>query len=155
MSQQPIFEWQVHETETQAPSRKLLFWLGVALLGIIGYELFVNNPIVAITFILIGITGYILLHREARFLHCRIFPQGVGVNSELFPFDQMDHFWIFENEPGSSFVRFKTKTLIEPFVDIPLGDTDPQELRQILGSFIPEERIDLTLVDIFSRMLHI
>lgn len=155
MSQQPIFEWQVYETETQAPSRKLLFWLGSILLGIIGYALYANNPIVAITFILIGITGYILLHREAQFLHCRIFPQGIGVNHELFSFDQMDHFWIFENKTDSSFVRFKTKTFIEPFVDVPLGDTDPQELRKILKAFIPEEKIDLTLVDIFSRMLHI
>jgi len=151
----PLFEWQVYETETQAPSRKLLFWLGSVLIAIIGYALFLNSSIVAITFILIGLTGYLLLHRQARFLQCRIFDHGVSVNRELFPFENMDSFWIFDESTYPAFIRFRTHILIEPLVDIPLGDTAPETIRAILQPLLPEERSELTFVDILSRMLHI
>jgi hypothetical protein len=151
----PLIEWQVHETETEAPSRKLLFWLGLILMSIIGYALFVDSPIVAITFILIGLMGYLLLHKKPRFLQCRIFDQGISVNRELFPFEGMNSFWIFEDEHYPPFVRLHTKTLIEPLVDIPLGDTEVKKIHDILETFIPEERAELNLVDILSRMLHI
>ena len=155
MSDQSLASWKVLEAAPPEPGRRFLFVTGGLLIAIIGYALFSDSPIMAITFILIGLMGYLLLYREPRLLSCHITNDGVIVNRELFPFETAKSFWVFENEKSLPYISLETGTFISPHVHVPLDGIDSEEIRDILARFLPEEKPEPALVDILSQMLHI
>ena len=150
-----IVSWKIYEADRPEPSRRFLLITGGLLIAIIGYALFSDSPIMAITFILIGLMGYLLIYHEPSLLNCHVTEEGIVVNHELFPFETAKTFWVFENENFPPYISLETRTFISPHVHIPLDGVDPEEMRDLLARFLPEEKHELTPVDILSRMLHI
>lgn len=148
-----FFRWQTYEFSYKKPGRAFLFWSGLFLIALVGYALYSNSPIMAITFVLIGLTGYTLLHKDPRFLDCHIIQDGIIVNRELYTFDSIVSFWIFAL-PDRSFLSLKTRTLIAPCIHVPIEPTDADMLRDVLSQFIPEKKQEPLLIDIFEKMLH-
>lgn len=149
-----VFSWETQEFSYK-PLERRLFFAGIAvLLAIIGYALFTDSPIMAITFILIGVTAYISIHRRPGLLVCHITETGVVVNREFYPAENIDSFWIFE-EPGHGILSIRTNAPLAPYVHIPVHDEDVEDIRQSLSPIVPEEEHPYSVVDIIERMLHI
>src|SRR5665647_1028971 len=72
-----IFSWQAPEFETFEREKRWYLWVALILLAIIGYATYTNSPVMAITFILIGVVGYIYLNKEPRTLDFQITPKGI------------------------------------------------------------------------------
>jgi len=108
----------------------------------------------AITFILIGIMGFITLEQAPAILHCAITEDGVIVNKELYAFENIESFWIVYEE-DEKYLSLKTNGKLIPFVNIPFDDEDPNTLHEILSVYLKEEKHDPTLIDTIEKMLHI
>ena len=93
-----LYSWQDYEFQVMERDRKWYLYAGLFLLLIIAYAVYANNPVVAITFILIGLTGYLVLNKPPRFLDFGIFYRGVIVGQEIYEFDNIESFWIFTSD---------------------------------------------------------
>lgn len=149
-----LLQWQTLEFEPREIGRNFYLGTGVFLLATIVYALATNSPIMAITFILIGIMGFITLEQDPKMLRCAIVKDGVIVEKELYAFENIESFWIVYEE-DERYISLKTTGKLTPFVHIPLGDENPVTVREILVEYATEEKHDPTLIDTIGKMLHI
>lgn len=150
-----LFRWRAPEFETYEKDRKWYLIVSLVLLAIVGYAIYTNSPVMAITFILIGVLGYIYVGKEPRILDFAITLDGVIAGNEIFEFDNMKSFWIFYEPPYQKTLSLRTKSSLMPFVHIPIHDQNPVEIREHLLDFVPEEKQEAGLVDTFERIFHI
>jgi len=148
-----LLHWETPAFKPRTISRAFYLWSGVFLLATITYALVSNSPIMAITFILIGIMGFITLEQPPHTLQCAITQDGVTIDRELYVFDNIESFWIVYDE-HEQYISLKTNGKLTPFVHIPIGDEDPEAIHALLSQHAREEKHEPTLLDIFGKMLH-
>ncbi len=150
-----LFSWEAPEFVPPKKDQRWYLYIGIILLAIAGYALYTNSPIMAITFILIGIVGYLYVHKEPRILKFKITTDGLQAGNELYEYEDIKSFWIFY-EPGEiKVISLKTKSLLSPYVHIPIGDENPVKIRKILLGFVEEEKQKENFIDTLERLLRI
>lgn len=148
-------QWQAPEFEVYEKSDRWYFLAGTFLAIIVIYAMSTNGPIMAITFILIGIVGYIHLQRDPRNITFTITSEGVIANKDMYLFENINSFWIFYDPHHLKTISLHTKASMLPYVHVPLEDEDPVRIREILLDYVPEIKQEPSLVDTIEKVLHI
>ena len=147
--------WKAPEFEVYERNGRW-YLIATILLGIIVvYAMVTDSLLMAITFILLGVVGYIHLQKEPRILEFAITAHGVQAGKELYPYDNIKSFWIFYDPPHTKTISLHVKSAMLPFVHIPLANEDPTEIRKKLLRFIDEKKQDPSFVDTIERVLGI
>jgi hypothetical protein len=154
-SREILFSWQAPEFETFEREKRWYLWAALILLVIIGYATYTNSPVMAITFILIGVVGYIYLNKEPRILDFQITTKGIIAGKDLYDFESVDSFWIFENSTQLDILSLHIKNRLTPFIHIPFYEENSPQIRSILIEYIPEEKQELTLSDSLEKFFHL
>lgn len=126
----------------------------VLLIAIIGYALYTNSALMAITFILIGMVGYLLLEREPKTLSFHVTTHGIISGGEFYAFDSIESFHLYDEQPFEDLLSIKTNGILVSHVHIPVITVDKKTLRDILDNYIPEDKHEPSLVDTLERLLH-
>ena len=147
--------WHALEHEHLDVTPRMYAVAGSLLVLIILYAIFTDSPLMAVLFILIGAVGYLSTQKEPRVLEFLITSKGMMAGNELFSYKGMDSFWIFDDTEFQPFLSFHTPGKMASYLHIPLGDTDPELVRDILSQFLPEHEHELGIVDTLGKMFHI
>ena len=147
--------WQGPEYKVYPKDRRWYLTAALILAAIIAYAVITNSPIMAITFILIGVVGYIHLQKKPRVLDFKISRDGVSAGNEIYEFDQIKSFWIFYEPPHTRILSLHTKGSLVPYIHIPIHQEDPGKIRKTLLKSIPEKKQSFTLIDTLERLVHI
>jgi hypothetical protein len=154
-SEDVLAHWRAPEYEAYDRDRKWYIYMTLALAFIVGYAIYTNGIVMAITFILIGVVGYIHINKDPRILDFLITPEGVLAGREIYEFDNMLSFWIFYEEEGKKSISLHTKSHLVSYVHIPIHEENPAELQEILIKYIPEIKQEEGIVEIAERILRI
>jgi len=148
-----LYKWRAPEHEIVEKDKRWYLWIGLILAGIVTYAIFTDSLVMAITFILIGMVGYIIINKEPRVITFYITDDGVIADKEIYEFENIKSFWIFYESEGLKSVSLHLKSKIMPYVHIPLGEEDPTVVREILLEYIEEIKQKPSAVDNFERFL--
>lgn len=154
-SQRVLFSWVAPEHIHVRPNPRAIIIAAVLLFVVIAYALFTNSPLMAITFILIGIVGYLFLTKDPQEVEFIVTREGIVVGRNLYAFEDIHSFWIFDEAPLENVLSIHSHGVLAPFIHLPLGDLDHDAMRELFLAFIPEEKQDPRMVDIIEKMLHI
>jgi hypothetical protein len=154
-SKDVLLHWSAPEFELSERDKKWYLWITGFLFAMIFWAIWSNSPIMAITFILIGVVGYIYLNKEPKIVSFFITRDGVVADKEIFDYESINSFWIFYEPDGLQSLSLHTKGLIIPQIHIPLGNEDPLKIREILVKHIPEEKHDPGPLETLERILKI
>lgn len=150
-----LLRWRAPEYEKYERGRKWYLYVALILLAIIGYAVYTDSPIMAITFVLIGVVGYIFLNRDPQIIDFAVTQDGIIAGREMYDFDNIKSFWIFYEPHDIKVISLHTKSTLMPFVHIPIHNEDPVEIRRVLLEYISEVKQDPSLADTFERLLGI
>jgi len=150
-----LLRWQAREHEPLKLGPRSQVIITVLLIAIIGYAVYTNSPLMAITFILIGTVGYLLLHREPKVLPFLITTRGLIAGNKLYEFDALESFFIYTDPPFENILSIQTNGELVPYVHIPIENVDTDVVRDTLNEFIPEEKHHPGLVDTLEKLLHL
>lgn len=150
-----LYHWQAPEFETYEQDKRWFLYLALILMAIIAYAIYANSPIMAITFILIGVVGYIYIDKEPRFLDFMITEDGIIAGKEIFEYERIKSFWIFYEEDGSKVISLHMHSLITPYMHIPIGKENPVEIREALLENIEEIKQEHNIVETLERLFRI
>lgn len=150
-----LLRWRAPEYEKYERGRKWYLYVALVLLAIIGYAVYTDSPIMAITFVLIGVVGYIFINRDPQIIDFAVTRDGIIAGREMYDFDAVKSFWIFYEPHDIKVVSLHTKSTLMPYAHIPIHDEDPVEIRRVLLEYIPEVKQDPSLVDTFERLIGI
>lgn len=147
-----FYEWSAYEFEKRSPDiKKLLILGGVALLliifGIVSKSYFFSVLVV------LSCTVFLMYVRKSpNLISFAITREGIWAGRKLHPFSEIKSFYIFENvEPRE--LSLETSKIMSPFVRMPLGHANPEDIREIMTGFVAEiEHKDLIL-DQIARII--
>lgn len=151
--QDSLMAWSAKEHEKFNVNSKTSLIIMIVLLAIISYAIYSNSPIMAITFILIGIVGYIQLNRDPEIINFFITTDGIAAGNQFYPFDDAKSFWLYYNPPYEKRISLHMKGKMVPYIHIPIDDQNPVEVRKILLNFIPEKKQQRTFIDTLEALL--
>jgi hypothetical protein len=149
---QTFFHWQAKEYHKQAKTKRWYLIATFLLAGIIFYALFTNSPIMAITFILIGVVGFLILEKNPEPIDFMITEDGIRAGNELYAYEYINSFWIVYEPEGKQYISIHTQAEILPYIKIPLGDMDPVAIREVLLDYLPEKKHTEGLIDILGDL---
>ncbi len=150
-----LYKWRAPEHEKIEKDKNWFLIAGLVLAVIIIYAIFTDGLIMAITFILLGMVGFIILNKNPRVINFYITDDGVIADKEIYEFENIQSFWIFYENDGLKSISLRLKSKFMPFVHIPLGDEDPTVVREILLNYLEEIKQKPSVIDNFQRFLGI
>ncbi len=150
-----LLEWSAPEHDTFELGKISQVIVTIALVLIIAWALYTNSPIMAITFILTGITGYLLHIAEPKIYHFAITSRGILAHNEFYTFDTLKSFCIHTDPPLNGLLSLHTHGRLISHVHIPLSDLDQSTVRLYLREHVQEEPHDPSVIDILEKLLHI
>lgn len=154
-SRDVLVHWKGPEFEVYPKDHRWYLIATLILTAIIAYAVITDSPLMAITFILIGIVGYIHTQKEPRALDFKVAHDGIMVGKEIFEYGNVRSFWIFYEPPHTKILSLHTEGKLIPFVHIPIHQEDPVKIREELLKFLPEIEQEHSFVDTLERLLHI
>ena len=125
------------------------------LILIIAWALYTNSPLMAITFILIGMTGYLAMGHEPRTLPFYVTTRGIIAAKEFYEYEAIESFHLYDEPPFDNLLSIKTNGSIVSHVHIPITTLPVAALYETLIRFIPEDKHEPGLVDTLEKFLHI
>jgi len=150
-----LYHWQAPEFETFEEDKRWYAYVALVLAAIIGYSIWTNSLIMSITFILIGVVGYMYIGKEPRILDFMITEDGVVAGKEIFEYSRIKSFWIFYEPDGKKVISLHIESLLTPYVHIPIYDDDPVAIREALLQNIEEVKQEKNIIDALERILRI
>ncbi len=143
----PEFERYPHDTQ---------WYLGAlaVIAAVVVYAIFTDSILMAIVFILIALTGYLYFRQPQTVTDFAITYDGIVVGRNIYPFDDMESFWIIYEPPHTRVISFRVHGYFRPYLRVPLHQVDPVIVLRELTRFIPEVRQEQGWIDLFERLLH-
>jgi hypothetical protein len=146
-------EWQAPEFEKYEKGAGWFIALGIIALIFFTVVLLMKNFIFAILIVLIVFTIFIYALKQPRVINFKISGKGITIEDKLFAYQELKSFWIFYEIPDIKELSIRSKKWLMPLIKIPLEEQDPSSIRRALIKFIPEQKQELSLVDIIARNL--
>jgi hypothetical protein len=150
-----LLHWRAPEYEKYEKSRQWYLYVSLILLAVIAYAVYTDSPVMAITFILIGVVGYIFINRAPQVIDFAVTQEGIIIGREIYDFENIKSFWIFYEPHDIKVVSLHIRNKLMPYIHIPIHEENPIEIRRLLLKYIPEEKQDPSLMDILERLIGI
>lgn len=148
-----LLSWQAREYEKTYHTSQWYIGIFLAIFFLVAYALFTNNLLMSILFIIFGVVFYLLEKKEPRIFSFSISNKGILANKQLHEFSSLESFWIFYEPNGKKVLSLKSRKKFLPYICLPLGNTPPMAVRQILLAYLKEERQKEGLSDALENIL--
>lgn len=146
-----LLSWSAPEHQNEIPAAEIKVLLGIGALALLGYAVYAQNYLFAIIILLFSFVWYAYAHRQSHMIDFVITARGIKIQDRLYEFQDLQSFWIFFDPPRIKELSLESKKTLMPFLKIPLGETSPVKIRELLIKFIPEKKQEETLTEILSR----
>lgn len=114
------------------------YWIvGIISLTLATISILLSNLVFGIL-IIIGVFTLVLYSvKEPKTIRVEILPTGIKTNDILYPYINLESFWVEEKELAPRII-LKTRKKIAPYVVILIGDGNPHDIREELLLHLPE-----------------
>ena len=114
------------------------YWtVGIITLALAVVAVLFDQIITGIFIVVAATTLVLLSSKPPRILACEINDRGIMVDDTLYPFLSLESFWIPHDEFPHKII-LKSRKLFMPFIVLYIDEVDPEQVREILLSYIAE-----------------
>lgn len=134
-----LHEWSIPEYEQHERNRAWYIIMGLIATVLITYSLLSSNFLFSLVLILFIIIIFLQSHQDPIIIPFAITDLGVIVNDRFYQYSELTEFYIIYNpEEELKMLYLETAGNFTPRLRVPLMDSDPNEIRITLRSFIEE-----------------
>ena len=149
-----LVQWHVDEYPNHQRSKAwhvVMSLLGIAL---IIYAMATANFLFAVIILMIGIITLVSIYKEPDKVDVIVTTTGIIVGDSYYEYSSIRDFSITYEPPQVKNLYVDFHTSWRPLLSVPLGDIDPNIVREHLLSFCMEnyERTEETLTDVIRRL---
>jgi hypothetical protein len=142
-----LFEWKSENKKINDNSFKILVIIFLFLflfLLVWQKNFFGSTAVIMVIFTLIIGSG------KDEIVECSILREGIKIKKELFPWKNLNSFYIFQDNPE---IYIKTKKGILQNIVVPINIEDAEKIRNIINKFIPEKEAQRSFSDLVLKKL--
>jgi hypothetical protein len=149
----PLLSWKAHEFEQQKKGPMWFVVFAVIVIGLI-FLAFWWKAFTMMVFLILAVFLIIIYAlKEPRIVNFSITPLGMDIDNVMYKYSDMSSFWIFYEPPEIKELNIKLTRGFFPHLSIPLGKTDPNDIRRILLEYLPEKKEKPSVADGIARRL--
>ena len=149
----PFIKWETLEYEYIPKSNNWFWSVGIITLGIMFASALLGNVLFAILVLIGGLAVIIYGARKPKKVSFSFDSRGLQIDKRLFPYENLRSFWIHYDPPYKKLLTIEPKKIFMPTLIIPLGDTDPNAVREYLLKFLKEERREESFIQTISHLI--
>lgn len=148
-----LIEWEAPEYNHSVKSNEW-YWImaAVALIFII-IGVWMQNFLFIIIIFLSVFSIALFSARHPNLIHFALTSRGLKIDKRIFPYEDLESFWMHYNPPHQKEVGIISKKLFMPRIVVPTGDTDPNKIREQLVKFVAEEPHTESIAESISRFI--
>ena len=146
--------WRYDEFERHKRGKRWYILAAAALILLALFAYFDNNLLLIAIIILAAIIYAVSEYRGAADYEFGITEDGLVIGPAFYPYEDINNFFVIYQPPSVKMLYFDPKSLWRPHIGIPLGDNDPNTIRELLLTYLPEdlEKEDEPLSDFLGRL---
>ena len=91
--------------------------------------------------------------KKPQIVNFSIKANGIQINKTLYTYDSIKSFWVYYDPPYKKELSIQSEKIFMPYIKIPLGDMDPNKVREALLKFKKEKEHQESLMDVVSEYL--
>jgi hypothetical protein len=138
MEHNDIIKWEAFEYKH---THKQIDWyiaLGIIATAASAATFMLGNILFGIFIILGAFTLAMYSKRKPGMMHMEIGTRGILFNNRVYPYNSLKSFWVKDSEEEPKII-IQSNKMFMPYIIIPLGNTDPEKVREFLFEYIEEE----------------
>lgn len=147
---QPAVEWTAPEYVAYEYKKKwYIIMTGFTILMVI-WGIF-SKSYFFLTFIILAFALMLIYaRRKPNIISFSLTGRGVQTGKKFYGFSDLKSFWIFQLPTGDE-LSLETQKSTQPTIRIPLGNADPEAIRDTLLQYLPEKEHKEALIDQLAR----
>ena len=140
-------EWSAFEYHYHPKTVDWYWAVGIIAVSVAVTSIIFSNILFAFFILISAAALCIVSSKKPQMLSCEISDRGVIVNNNLYPFTTLESFWVEEhghlqelnNPHHTPKIILKSKKIFMPYILLPIDGVEPEEVRDTLLIFLPEE----------------
>lgn len=145
-------EWQASEYIHHDKGVGWFITVGLIALGLLAAAIWFSQWTFAVLIVIMAVAfGYFGV-RKPRILHYRLSPEGIKINNKQYPYSDFRAFGVSPDGAFYSIMLLPIKRLA-PGVNIYFAQADGEQIVDILGTYLPMEKMQPDLIDKAMRKL--
>jgi hypothetical protein len=148
-----ILRWFAYEFDKHQKEPIWFIFSGLIALILFIIAIFSKNFIFALIIIIASFLIFIWAQKQPRKIKFALTPKGIKIKEDIYAYDHLKSFWIFYEPPDIKYLSVESKKLFMPRIMIPLGDENPNKVREFLLKYLPEEEQHESAIDTLGRRL--
>ncbi len=149
----PFIKWEALEYEYVPKSNNWFWGVAIVAISITLASALLENFLFAILATVSALAVILFGARKPRKVPFSFTARGIQIDNRLFPYENLRSFWLHYDPPQKKFLAVEPKKLLMPTITVPLGNTDPNLVREYLLKFLKEERQEESLITTIIRFL--
>ena len=149
----PMLKWGALEYDYIPKSNNWFWGVAIVAISITLASALLGNFLFAILVAVAAFAVIIYGARKPRKVSFSFTARGIQIDNHLFPYENLRSFWLHYDPPQKKFITVEPKKMFMPAITVPLGDTDPNIVREYLLKFLKEERQEESLITTIIRFL--
>ena len=134
-----LLEWSALEYERKPHTTNWFLAFGAITLAFLLLSIIIKSYLFLALVSLSSLVILIYAKREPKEFSFAISPQGIRMGNRIYSRSTLVSFWIF-NHSHIKELSIETSKPMSPFLRIPLGEMDPQKIKEMLILFLPEKK---------------
>lgn len=133
--------WEAPEYLHQEKSRDWFIAFGIIALALFIVALLFKNTLFAIVIILSAFTAMLHAKRPPDTLTYEVNRVGIVINRRFYPYSFLYSFWVDRTDSHTPKLLITSKKMLLPMIIVPLGDQNPDVLRDFIANYLPEQEL--------------
>ena len=150
---QVLYKWQAEE---YFQYDRGVWWytvMGGIMATLIGIAVYTRNFMMSVTFVLVAVLGYVYSLRKPRLVSFVLTERGIKAERLTYDYSRLKSFWIFLPHGEPAYLSIRQNKVYLPYLSIPLGEENPEVIREHLKRFIPEVEQEEEFTNVLARLL--
>lgn len=148
-----LIRWEALEYEYSPKSNNWFWTVGIISVGLSVASVLLGNFLFAILILIAGFAIILAGARRPRKILFSFTSRGLEIEKRLFPYENLKSFWIHYEPPQKKFLSIEPQKIFMPMIFVPLGDINPNIVREHLLKFLKEERREESFVQTIIRLV--
>ncbi len=132
--------FETYEYEQRERTADWYWTVAIFTLAICVISLIYGNVLFAVLVFISAFTLLLVAAREPRLVEVEITPRGIRNHLTIYPYRLIESFWVEEETHKNTLLLKSTKNFTH-LIPIPLGEADPDIVRDYLSNFLTEEEL--------------
>ena len=147
-----LISWETPEYPSYQKNSDWYWWVGLMAALLMGLAFWQRSFLFGVFILVAWFSMMLYAVRPPKNIQVSITMQGIVVDTTLYPWTNIKSFWIFYRPPLTRDLSLESKKALAPYIKIPLGETDPTKVKNIVLKFIPEVEQTESIVDNLSHL---